>query len=59
VQELFESDVIDEEERSRLVSGLAVAMQTVGVRGDHPLLKTLSKYLASIPLSSPSPNSIP
>lgn len=59
VQELLESDIIDEEERSLLVSGLAMAMQTVGVRGDHPLRKKLNKYVASIPLSSPSPNSIP
>lgn len=59
VQELLESDVVDEEERSRLVSGLATAMQTVGVRGDHPLRKKLNKYVASIPLSSLSPNSIP
>ncbi|KIM47971.1 hypothetical protein M413DRAFT_22542 [Hebeloma cylindrosporum] len=56
VQELLESDIIEEEQRSRLVSGLAMTMQTVGVRGDHPLRKKLNKYIASIPLS---PKSIP
>ena len=59
VQELLESDNIDKEQRSHLVSGLAMAMQTVGVRGDHPLRKKLNKYVASLPLSSPSPNSVP
>lgn len=55
VQELLESDIIDEEERSLLVSGLATAMQTVGVRGDHPLRKKLNKYVATLPLSHSIP----
>jgi hypothetical protein len=45
VKELLESTEIDEEERLRLITGLASALKTVGVRSDHSLRKKLDKLV--------------
>ncbi|KAF8238421.1 hypothetical protein L208DRAFT_1421270 [Tricholoma matsutake] len=45
VKELLESTEVDEEERLRLVTGLASALKTVGVRSDHSLRKKLDKFV--------------
>jgi len=58
-QELLDSDTIDEEERSRLVLGLAKTMQIIGVGRDHPVRKKLDKYIAFTPSSPPSSNLTP
>lgn len=56
VHNVLESDAVDEEERIQLLSGLATALQTVGVREEHSLRKKLDKYMASAPaLVTPSP----
>lgn len=55
VKTVLESDTIDEEERFRLASGLANTLQIVGIREDHSLRKRLDKYVASVPLVTPSP----
>ncbi len=46
VKELLERDAIDEEERLILASGLAKALQIIGIRNDHALRKKLDKYIA-------------
>lgn len=45
VRELLEKQDVDVEERRRLVTELANAMCTTGVRDGHPLRKRLDKYL--------------
>jgi hypothetical protein len=45
VKELLESTEIDEEERLCLITGLAFALKTVGVRSDHSLRKKLDKFV--------------
>jgi len=55
VKIVLESDIIDEQERFRLASGLANTLQVVGIREDHSLRKKLDKYVASVPLVMPSP----
>jgi hypothetical protein len=45
VKELLGSTEINEEERLRLVTGLALALKTVGVRSDHSLRKKLDKLV--------------
>ena len=45
VKELLESTEIHEDERHRLITGLASALKTVGVRPDHLLRKKLDKLV--------------
>lgn len=47
VKELLESDTIDEDTRSYLISGLSKALQSVGIRSDHPLRKKIDKQCTS------------
>lgn len=52
VKELLETEAIEEEERLELASGLAKALQTVGIKSDHILRKKLDKYIATASLGS-------
>jgi hypothetical protein len=45
VKELLECKEIDEEQRLRLLTGLASALKTAGVRSDHSLRKKLDKLV--------------
>jgi len=57
IHELLDTDAVDEGERIRLARGLATALQTIGIRDEHPLRKRLDKFIASLPalpLSTPS-----
>lgn len=47
VQHLMTADDVAEEERTRLLSGLAHALETIGVRPDHALRKRIDKYLST------------
>ena len=53
IKELLESDSIEQEERLRLASELAKALQAVGVRQDHLLRKRLDKYVMSVTSTTP------
>ena len=52
IKELLESKEIDEEERLRLVTGLASALKAVGVRSDHSLRKKLDKLVTPCAVGS-------
>jgi hypothetical protein len=49
VKQMLESNGVDEEERTRLISQLATALKSVGIRGDHPLRRKLDKFVAALP----------
>ncbi|PPQ67397.1 hypothetical protein CVT25_005976 [Psilocybe cyanescens] len=48
IKELLETDAVDEEERYRLASGLAKALQIIGVKEENLLRKKLDKYVLSV-----------
>jgi hypothetical protein len=47
VKELLETNESGEEEKQRLVEGLATTLRMSGIRIDHPLRKRLDKYLST------------
>lgn len=47
VKALLEESDGDSDERRRMAHGMAVCLQTIGVRTDHPLRLKLAKYLAA------------
>lgn len=47
VKTLLETEGVDAEDRRRLAEGVALCLQSVGVRPDHPLRVRLDKYLAT------------
>ncbi|KAF8973832.1 hypothetical protein BDZ97DRAFT_1900598 [Flammula alnicola] len=56
IKDLLESDTVDEEERLRLASGLAKALQVIGVREEHLLRKKLDKFVTSANPTPPTPS---
>ncbi|RXW18435.1 hypothetical protein EST38_g7411 [Candolleomyces aberdarensis] len=52
VQHLMTADDVQEEERTRLLTGLAHSLKTIGVRPDHPLRKRMDKHLTTTTASS-------
>jgi hypothetical protein len=47
VKELLEGNLVTDDERQKLASGLTEALQITGFRSDNPVRKTLDKFLAS------------